>query len=270
MSEEGLAGGLKDTTGSPSDTTDVTVITGTMGISDPDGSTPTVTLAWPGTPPALTAGGVAVTWTGAGTNTLIGSAGGAEVVRIAINNTGNYTVTLSKAIDHAAANVEDVLSFNVQVSATDGVATTTGTLAVNIEDDSPLVGNLTQAVVVPKQDTNLMIILDVSLSMNDPSGIPGKTRLDAAKDAINQLIDSYSNLGDVKVRVISFSTGADWIGNVWVDPVTGKSQINSLSAVLWTNYDAALGDAMTAFGHTGKDCRRQQCVLFPVRWCAHL
>ena len=262
VSEEGLTSGLKDTTGSPSDTTDATVINGTMSISDPDGPLPTVTLSWPGTAPALTAGGVAVTWSGTGTNTLIGTAGGVEVVRVAIANNGAYTVTLSKAVDHPTANVEDVLSFDVRVSASDGKATTNGTLTVNIQDDSPLVGTQTQAVVVPKLDTNLMIILDVSGSMNDPSGITGQTRLQAAQNAINQLIDRYDGLGDVMVRVVSFSTGASWVGNVWVSAATGKTQVSSLTANGFTNYDAALADAMTAYGHGGKIAGAQNVSYF--------
>jgi Mg-chelatase subunit ChlD len=262
VSEEGLIAGLADVTGSPADTTNATVITGSLSIYDPDGSAPTVSLSWPGTPPALTSGGVAVSWTGAGTNTLVGSAGGAEVVRIAITDNGNYTVTLSKAIDHATANAEDVLGFDVQVSATDGVATTTGTLTVNIEDDSTAVGNLTQAVTVPQQDTNLMIILDVSGSMDQSSGIAGQSRLQAAQAAINQLIDRYDGLGDVAVRVVYFSDGANWSGSVWVDAATGKIQIANLTAGGATNYDAALADAMTAFDHSGKIAGAQNVSYF--------
>ena len=183
-------------------------------------------------------------------------------MRIAITDNGSYTVTLSKAIDHATANVEDVLAFDVQVSATDGVATTTGTLTVNIEDDSATVGNLTQAVTVPQQDTNLMIILDVSGSMGDPSGIAGQTRLQAAKAAISQLIDSYDGLGNVSVRVVYFSTTASASGSVWVDATTGKSQINALSANGYTNYDEALGDAITAFANAGKIAGAQNVSYF--------
>jgi len=262
VSEEGLINGLLDAVGTPTDSTNATVMTGSMAISDPDGTTPTVTLSWPGTPPALTSGGVAVTWTGTNTNTLVGNAGGAEVVRIAITNDGSYTVTLSKAIDHTTANVEDVFAFDVQVSATDGVATTTGTLTVNLEDDSATVGNLTQAVMVPQQDTNLMIILDVSGSMGDPSGIAGQTRLQAAKAAISQLIDSYDGLGNVSVRVVSFSSNANEYGNLWVNAATGKSQINALTAGGSTNYDEALGDAIAAFGDLGKIAGAQNVSYF--------
>ena len=44
----------------------------------------------------------AITWSGSGTGTLVGSADGRTIVTATIDNTGNYTVTLVGPIDHAA------------------------------------------------------------------------------------------------------------------------------------------------------------------------
>jgi len=135
VSEEGLAGGIADTAGTP-DTTNSPTASGNLTIADPDNSTFTVTLTHPSQ--ALTSGGVAVTWTGDGTGTLIGSAGGEEVIRITVSATGHYTVTLSGPIDHPTAGVEDALSIVVPVTVNDGSGgTDTSNLTISIEDDSP-------------------------------------------------------------------------------------------------------------------------------------
>src|SRR5690606_14603776 len=136
VSEEGLPGGIPDGVGTPSDTTDLATDSGTITITDVDGEAHTVTLGDPGA--VLTADGAAVTWNGVGTDTLIGSANGAEVIRIVIDNSGSWTVTLSQAVDHATIGAEDITTFSVPVSVSDGTATTGTTLSITIEDDSPV------------------------------------------------------------------------------------------------------------------------------------
>ncbi|SIQ11527.1 retention module-containing protein [Pseudacidovorax sp. RU35E] len=138
VSEEGLPGGIPDTTGN-TDTTNSRIATGSVVIGDIDGDTLAVTLVAPTT--ALTSGGQTIVWTGAGTQELIGHIGsptGTEAIRVAIGNTGAYTVTLSKPLDQPVKNQEDVSQFNVGVRVSDGVAATTGSLAVRVEDDSPV------------------------------------------------------------------------------------------------------------------------------------
>ena len=101
VSEEGLAGGIADTTAlaGSSDTTNLTSASGVLSLSDADGNALNATLVAPTT--ALTSGGVAITWTGSGSKTLIGSAGGVEILRATIADDGNYSVKLSGPIDHA-------------------------------------------------------------------------------------------------------------------------------------------------------------------------
>jgi Mg-chelatase subunit ChlD len=262
VSEEGLTGGLGDSTGSPSDSTNLAIASGNFSITDPDNAAFNITLTAPIT--ALTSGGQVVTWSGGSAGTaLVGSAGGLEVVRVAMTNTGAYSVTLSRPIDHAGAGQEDIKSVDVGVSISDGSAPAISrTLTVNVEDDSPNVGGLTQAVVVPKQDTNVMIILDVSGSMADASGIAGQNRLVAARAAIKQLIDSYDSLGDVSIRLISFSTNAQASGAAWSSAAAAKTALDALIANGGTNYDEALGDAITAFGDAGKITGAQNVSYF--------
>jgi large repetitive protein len=135
VSEEGLAGANPDNVGT-ADTTNNAVAIGTIIASDVDIEPLTFTLGTPAT--ALTSNGVAVTWVGAGTGTLIGSAGATEVIRITIDATGNYTVTLSDQVDHPVTGSEDDLDLIVPVAVSDGTATTATTLTISIEDDSAI------------------------------------------------------------------------------------------------------------------------------------
>ena len=147
VSEEGLTGGIADSTGSPSDSTNLAIVTGKFVITDPDNSTFNIALTGP---TGLTCGGQSVSWSGGSAgNALVGTAGGVEVIRVAMTNTGDYTVTLSRPIDHANAGQENIKSLGVGVSVSDGSApSVAGTLTVNIEDDSPSVGSSVQRVYV--------------------------------------------------------------------------------------------------------------------------
>ncbi|KEQ54180.1 Ig-like domain-containing protein [Sphingobium chlorophenolicum] len=137
VSEEGLTGGNADTApGLPNDTTNATVYNGTITATDVDGDSIGMTLGDPGA--VLTADGLPVTWTGVGTQTLTGSVGAVQVITITITNGGAYTVTLLQSVDHSGINVEDVKNFLVPVNVSDGTATVATSIAVTIEDDSPI------------------------------------------------------------------------------------------------------------------------------------
>jgi uncharacterized repeat protein (TIGR02059 family) len=92
---------------------------------------------------ALTSGGQAIVWTGAGTATLtghVGSAAGAVAIVVGIASggadAGRYTVSLFKPLDHALANAEDLRSFNVGVLTNGAVGNLQ--LTVGVVDDIPV------------------------------------------------------------------------------------------------------------------------------------
>ncbi|TXH87488.1 MAG: type I secretion C-terminal target domain-containing protein, partial [Rhodoferax sp.] len=270
VSEEGLAGGIADTTGNVAgaDTTDAPSVSGTVTITDPDSSL-AVTLTAPGG--TLTSGGVTVTWSGNGTaaNPLIGSAGGAEVIRATINSSGDYTITLSKPIDHAAGNGENVRTLAFGVSASDGIApAATGTITLSIEDDSPAAVASTKVVTLPSVNTNIELILDVSGSMawgpidNQAPGAGEKSRLQIMKESVALMLDQYDNLGDVRVRIISFSSSATDVSAGWVTVANAKTLVNALTANGGTNYDAAIATAQTAWTTPGKLTTAQNVSYF--------
>jgi len=137
VSEEGLTGANADSApGLPNDTTNAAVASGTITATDVDGDAISMTLGNPGA--VLTADGLPVTWTGVGTQTLTGSVGVVPVITIAISDGGAYTVTLLQSVDHSGINVEDLKNLSVPVNVNDGTATVATSIAVTIEDDSPI------------------------------------------------------------------------------------------------------------------------------------
>jgi T1SS-143 domain-containing protein len=145
VSEEGVSTvdvPIPDTSGSP-DTTNLRIVNGHINVVDPDGDSVVITLGEPSN--ALTSQGDPIDWSvSPDGHTVIGTAGGLEVIRIVIENDGDYTVTLSRPVDHPDGGGEQGVSFVVPVFATDGEdAALPSTITVTIEDDSPVVANVT-------------------------------------------------------------------------------------------------------------------------------
>ena len=259
VSEEGLAGGVADNTGTV-DTTNQTTASGTISVSDVDGNPLSVTLAAPTTP--VTSNGTVLTWAGSDTQILVGSAGIVEILRATIANDGTYTVKLSGPVDHPDTTQEDVLAVKLGVNVSDGVATTTSILTVNVEDDAPKATSVTQAVELAPQDTNLLIILDTSGSMNTADGVGGTTRLKSAIAALNQLIDTYDGLGEVRVRIVTFNSNAAALGSTWTTVDVGKGQLAAVTLAGTTNYHAAIATGESAYVSTGKLASGQNVLYF--------
>ncbi|MFZ2307257.1 MAG: Calx-beta domain-containing protein, partial [Rhodoferax sp.] len=260
VSEEGLTNGIADAGGTPSDNTNATTSTGQFTVSDPD-NTVTVTLGAPAV--NLTSNGNPVTWALTNANqTLTGSAAGQTVMTVTIDNTGAYTTTLLKPIDHPTGGGENLQSIPVTVTVSDGTASSTSTLTISVEDDAPSATQTTASVTLPNVNTNILLTLDVSGSMTTTDGGGGKTRLQLMKESVNGLLDGYDNLGDVRVRIVTFSTTAAEQGSSWVDVATAKSIVNGLSANGSTNYDASISTAQSAFNDSGKLVGAQNVSYF--------
>ncbi|KTE14959.1 DUF5801 repeats-in-toxin domain-containing protein [Sphingopyxis sp. H115] len=255
VSEEGLPNGLPDTAPNATlDTTNSTTFSGTLAIADADaGETLTATLGNPGA--VLTAGGVAVAWTGVGTGTLIGSVGGSEVIRVTLASNGAYTVTLSRAVDHPDVTLEDLKDFVVPVSVSDGTTTTTNSSAIQIviEDDAPTATGETGSSSQPMQDVNTLFILDFSDSIDDGEL---DTMLEAVQGALAQLDNSASGALTIKFVIFSsgsfasesFSTAAD--ANAYLDslnPAAGGERPSEDDIGLNTNYTGAIQTALANF-----------------------
>jgi len=255
VSEEGLLGGLPDAApDAVLDSTDNAVASGTLAIGDTDaGETLTATLGDPGA--VLTAGGIAVSWSGVGTGTLVGSAGGSEVIRVTLAPDGAYTVTLSRAVDHPTVALEDLKNFSVPVSVSDGTVTTTNAAAIQvvIEDDAPTATGETGSSSQPAQDVNTLFVLDFSDSIDNGEL---NTMIGAVQGALAQLDSAAS--GAMTVRFVIFSSGsfaspsftnaAD--ANAYLDslnPLAGGDRPSIEEIGLNTNYSGAIQTALSNF-----------------------
>lgn len=117
--------------------------------------------------------------------------------------------------------------------------------------------------VVSAQDTNLMIVLDTSGSMDAASGIDGLSRMQAAVKAIGHLIDKYDQFGDVAVRLVTFASTSQIHGDAWVSGAQAKQLLAGLLTDGATNYDTALAAAQTAFQtEQGKLANAQNVAYF--------
>jgi len=142
VSEEGLPGGLIDDTGSD-DTTNSATDTAQVVAIDPDGDPLSYTLSVPLVD--LNSDGQPIQWSGDGTDTLTGTINGGltKIITIEIDHTGEITVDLMGPVDHPNPDIEDELSFNVDVTVTDNPGgdvtpkSDTTTVSITIEDDSP-------------------------------------------------------------------------------------------------------------------------------------
>ncbi|WP_293995527.1 Calx-beta domain-containing protein [Sphaerotilus sp.] len=263
VSEEGLTGGIPDTAGAI-DTTNSEVLRGTIAVSDVEGSSTTVNWGLAPTG-SYTSDGKKIVWSGMGTQTLEGKlAEGTTILTAVIDNSGKYTVTLKGPFDHPARG-EDALSVALNVTANDGQLSTTGTLSLTIEDDAPsLISTQTSGVRI--QDTNILIMLDLSGSMNTYVADTGSvTRLDKAREALINIIDAYKEFGDIAIRLVTFAgTGtATSIGSTWLTAANAKQELNNLTQGDGdTDYDDALAVARAAFATSGKIATGQNVAYF--------
>lgn len=196
---------------------------------------------------------------------LVGTANGTEVIRIKIETptpgpgatqaTYTFTATLKAPLTHADTTREDsdqLTGISFKVTDSDG-SEKTGTFDVTVVDDIPVAGPSSKKIVEgSKLDTNLLLVLDISRSMDDPSGLTNLTRLDVLKAAVVELLEQYDNMGDVKVRIVTFSSDADAVGNTWQTVDQAKTSVLALTIDGSTNYDAALAEAQSAFASSGK------------------
>ena len=219
----------------------------------------------------LTIGGQAYNLTSGGSQTLINNTEGMlTVTGVSGPTAGVYTVNYTYTLK------DNVLTHNVQgnsdtangpsfvVSATDASGDSgTGNLQVVISDDAPIANAVTNAGQATQvQNTNLMLILDISGSMGDPSGYQGMTRMQVMQKSALELLDKYSAYGSVMVNIVTFSTSAANPTGVWVSIDVAKAIILGLTPTNLTNYDDALNEAIKAFGDTGKLANAQNVSYF--------
>ena len=179
--------------------------------------------------------------------------------------TGAYTFTLNAPVDHPihAPSTEDAIAINLNgmVTVTDsgGPAGDTNVplnASITVIDDVPVAhGDTAVAVAGAGPSYDLMLVLDLSLSMN--AVVSGsQTRLDIAQAALNNLIDAYDGVSnDISIRLVTFnSTGTlnpitySTSGGAGQNLADLKALINSFtegsSLVAETDYQDAVNSAL--------------------------
>nr|WP_222106674.1 hypothetical protein [Sedimenticola selenatireducens] len=168
--------------------------------------------------------------------------------QLAVNtNTGEYIYTLTSAYGHdgtVAENANAIESFTYVV--TDGNNdSSSSALTINIVDDSPVSGGIIPQVIRPEPiDTILTIVFDKSGSMGDTvldaNGDP-ISRYDLAMRGVEELVNTYDSLGQVRVNVVMFD--ANTVGGVssWFTNATDVSDyIDNYGPGGATDYDDPL------------------------------
>ncbi len=179
--------------------------------------------------------------------------------------TYGYSYTLTAPLTHSGQGEIDPLSDTLTMAVTDATGDSDGTpasIVISIGDDTPTAAPVTESLVESGTNTNLMLILDVSGSMDEASGLTGLTRLDVLKASVSELLEQYDNRGDVRVQIVTFSSGATQVGSDWMSVADAKTAITALSANGNSNYDAALLTAMNEFAASGKLTGAQNVSYF--------
>ena len=214
-----------------------------------------------------TADGQDVVWNSADNKAYIDGTS-TEVFAITVNGNGTYTYSQSLALMHGTVDAEDDLDLDFSFTAKDGDGDTAeGSFTVTVDDDAPLASDISDEVdEATAPSTNLMIILDMSGSMDWGSGVSGyATRLAVAKDAIDNLISEYDDRGDVMVRIVTFNSSASAQGSTWMTATAAQTYLTTVAdgdGNGGTNYDAALLTAMDAFDDSGAITDAQNVSYF--------
>ncbi|WP_397449226.1 retention module-containing protein [Pseudomonas sp. NA-150] len=200
------------------------------------------------------AGDLTYSLVGSNNGTLVGQFG---IIHLNADGTYTYTLTSAAHVDGQSTNE----SFTYQATDAHGNSIT-AQIVVNIVDDAPKAACIDRSVTVDHQDSNVLLVIDISGSMNDASGVGHLSRLDFAKVEITDLLNKYEALGDVKVQIVVFNNGTETPSHVWVDIDTAKAYIAGLHADGGTNYDYALNAATNAFATDGKIVGAQNVAYF--------
>ncbi|MEH2570888.1 T1SS-143 domain-containing protein [Bradyrhizobium sp. AZCC 1577] len=215
-----------------------------------------------GTPGLVGSESVTYSWNATNNTLTASSAARGAIFTVVVdggsdNGNGNYVFTLLKPVLHDAGNNENDATVHLTYQVKDATLpvgdTATGTLAITIDDDIPVAAPIVKTVTEGSSDTNILLILDRSGSMDFNSGVSGyTTRLDLLKAAAKELLDQYDAAGDVKVQIIQFNDSAQKQGDVWLSVADAKTYIDGLTADNGTDYDDATALAPDAFNDPGK------------------
>ncbi|MFX4210705.1 hypothetical protein ACOL28_11000, partial [Aliarcobacter butzleri] len=208
VSEEGLPNGIEDINGTPTDTTNETKVDGIIDISNLTlSSNKEISLNIP-TTVNLTSNGTAIIWDLSNDGKeLKGIVNGENAIKITIDNSGSYGVELLKPIDHPENSVEDILSFNLNITVKDGSFETSTSLTINIEDDMPTVESSSTIWTKPS-DIPDIFIGKVSFAGNGGD----KSQYNFENGAVIVTAKGFTNSTDLTLINAELNQGSDGLG----------------------------------------------------------
>jgi T1SS-143 domain-containing protein len=199
LDDDALAGGIA---GGPGGTDDANSVNASGTLQHTFGADGAGTVKWldSGAP-----GGFTYQASPDGSQLLV-KQGSTTVLTLTLNTgTGAYTVTQNAPIQHANADLENNQAFTLTYQVTDKDGdTATGSLSVNVDDDTPVAQNDTAIVAESSgKDFNVAFVLDSSGSINNTEFATMMGAVRAAGEALFNGTD-----GSVQVTIVAFSTGA--------------------------------------------------------------
>ncbi|MEH2513019.1 T1SS-143 domain-containing protein [Nitrobacteraceae bacterium AZCC 1564] len=197
------------------------------------------------------------------TLTATSDAGRGDIFKIVVDDTtndgidngtdsgnGNYQLTLLQPVMHDDGDGENnatvELTYQVKDSSDD---TAEGKLTVTFNDDTPVAHDQTASVTEGSTPTlNAILVIDLSASMNDSSGVQGLTRLELMQQAVANYLNS-SGVHFNEIVIYTFNDGAHYEGtftNVQ-DAINKVNSYDSNDLVAATEYDSTAEDVREHF-----------------------
>ncbi|WAF74272.1 retention module-containing protein [Aeromonas dhakensis] len=194
--------------------------------------------------PALTSGGVPITYSivhGVGVDTLVAMAGSKPIFTLAVEADGDYTFTLQGPIDHAQADGNDLelkaLNLSSAITAHEGPdnVTLVRDFIVQVEDDVPLVMTPAMGVMLNQSGLTETFLLDGDGSLlNNYGADGGSIRFDSSLNGSSGLTSgglpiTYALSSDGITLTATTAAGTVFI--VTLQPASGTYQIQMIGEV---------------------------------------
>ncbi|WPS57168.1 retention module-containing protein [Aeromonas dhakensis] len=194
--------------------------------------------------PALTSGGVPITYSivhGVGVDTLVAMAGSKPIFTLAVEADGDYTFTLQGPIDHAQADGNDLelkaLNLSSAITAHEGPdnVTLVRDFIVQVEDDVPLVMTPAMGVMLNQSGLTETFLLDGDGSLlNNYGADGGSIRFDSSLNGSSGLTSgglpiTYALSSDGITLTATTAAGTVFIATL--QPASGTYQIQMIGEV---------------------------------------
>ncbi|WP_367948369.1 retention module-containing protein [Aeromonas sp. FDAARGOS 1403] len=194
--------------------------------------------------PALTSGGVPITYSivhGVGVDTLVAMAGSKPIFTLAVEADGDYTFTLQGPIDHAQADGNDLelkaLNLSSAITAHEGPdnVTLVRDFIVQVEDDVPLVMTPAMGVMLNQSGLTETFLLDGDGSLlNNYGADGGSIRFDSSLNGSSGLTSgglpiTYTLSSDGITLTATTAAGTVFIATL--QPASGTYQIQMIGEV---------------------------------------